>query len=274
MRSLSWPKNSVALKNAHWDIYGDLEQTQQVYEIATKVLPFNQITLRQKRMDRGGVDLLGCMMETMRRCADDRSAMITAPPDTVFSDGSIDALLAYGDQPGTCVAVPHPRVLPDILTSLGPEPLPNDKLVTLALEKYPHRSWVTGDRRLSVNGTHVGGLSWIKTGNVWAVTHRLPTVYLSNFNEEDRKFFSRPYQGQQPQYGMWDHEWPGQCLLPHQRQRTIGSSDLAFIFELTEHYKNIPTQRLVSVDEPDAFHRDEPHNRINRCYTTVFRGAQ
>ncbi len=274
-RSLSWPKNKAALnhRDTKWYIWGDLDDTQRIYEAATTVLPFHQIELKPKVMDRGQVNLLACMMQTMRRCLDDKLPMITAPPDTIFSEGCIDALLAYGASPETCVAIPHPRTQPAIIRELGPEPPRNSQLVTWALEKYTHDAWRTSNIELPVGGIHVGGVAWQKLrDHLYAVQHRLPTVYLANFNEEDRKFFSRPYKNIPPQYGMWDHEWPGANLIPHQRQRTIGSSDVAFIVECTEYHKNVPSQRLHNTDDPTVFHRDEFHNRVNAMYYSCFRG--
>ncbi len=280
VRSLSWPQNKAALQHAKWTIFGDLENTQEVFEMATQVLPFHQIELRTKIMDKGQVDLLACMMWMMRMCALDKAQMLMAPPDTIFADGTINTLLEYGEQQDTCVAVPHPRVLPSIIHDLTFEPISNAKLVTLALDKHVHSTWSTANQDLAVNGTHVGGVSWQKVGDhVWALQHRLPTVYLANFTEGDRKFFSKPWKGIPPQFGMWDHEWPGVELLgpeppevSNQRMRMIGCSDAAFIMELTEPWKNIPTQRMINPDERDAFHRDEYHNKINRQYVSCFRG--
>lgn len=274
-RSLSWPKNKAALQhpNTRWYIWGDLDDTQRIYEAATTVMPFHQIELKPKVMDGRQVNLLGCMMQTMRRCIDEKVPMLTAPPDTIFSEGAIDALLAHGEQPDTCVTVPHPRTQPAIIRELGPEPPRNTQLVTWALEKYEHEAWRTSNVELNVGGIYVGGLSWRKLRpNLWAVKHRLPTAYLTQFNEEDRKFFSRPWKNVPPQYGMWDHEWPGAVLMPAQRQRNIGSSDVAFIVECTEYHKNVPSQRLHDPDNPTAFHRDEYHNRVNGMYYSSFRG--
>lgn len=273
VRSLAWPKNKAALQNAKWTIWGDLEDTQRIYEIATKVLPFHQIELKQKVLDHGQVDLLACMMQTMKMCLLEKVPMLTAPPDTIFSDGSVDTILEYGQQEHTCVAVPHPRVLPDIMHDLTEITPSNGELVTLALEKYPHQCWVTAQMALPVSGVNVGGVCWQRLGEkLYAVQHRLPTVYLSNFTDDDRKFFSKSYKNIAQQYGMWDHEWPGAELMPRERIRTIGSSDLAFIVECTEHWKNIPTQRVNNVEERDAFHRDEYHNKIFRQYFNCFRG--
>lgn len=273
--SLAWPQNKAALSHpeTRWHIYGDLDDTQRIYEATSLVLPPHQVELKPKVMDKGQVSLLGSLMQTMRRCIDEKKPMLTAPPDTIFSEGSISALLEYGEAPDTCVAVPHPRVLPGLMSELTKEPISNSKLVSLALEKYPHPAWTTANIELSISGTFVGGLAWQKLEpNLYAVQHRLPTVYLANFNEEDRKFFSKPYKQVPPQYGMWDHEWPGVVLIPTERQRTIGSSDIAFIVECTEHFKNVPTQRLVNPENPTAFHRDEYHNKVNAMYYSCFRG--
>ena len=277
VRSLAWPENKAALQhpNTKWFIWGDLETTQSIYEIATKVLPFNQIILKQKRLEnnKGGVDLLGMMLETQRHCLLEKVPMFTAPPDTVFSEGSVKAMMDYAEYPGTCVAVPHPRCLPTIMDDLTDRPPTNPQLVNLALKKHVHDAWKTCDVSSLVSGIHVGGIAWNRLNeHTWAVQHRLPTIYIANFTDDDRKFFHKPFKGVAPQYGMWDHEWPGSEVIPKERQRTIGSSDIAFIAECTEYHKNIPTQRLTNPEERDAFHRNELHNHVNRQYVSCFRG--
>lgn len=292
VRSLSWPKNKAAIRNAKWTIWSDLEHTQKIYDIATKVLPFHQIELKQKIHDgknpKGPANLLECMMQTMRMCLLEKGQLLTCPPDTIFADGTIQTMIDYADQDGSCVAVPHPRVLTSIMDHLTTNPISNAKLVTLGLVGHPHDAWTKSNRELNVGASEVGGISWQKTDDLtWAVQHQLPTIYLANFNDEDRKFFSRDYCGRNPQYGMWDHEWPGQNVLgpqpilnddpkkttlSNQRQRTIGSSDAAFIMEVTEPWRNVPTIKMQFRDEPDRFHRDEYHNRINRQYVSCFRG--
>lgn len=289
VRSLSWPGNKAAMQACKWTIFGEREKVQRIFEVATQVVPFHQIDFQDLIFHSPGqVNMLQQMMRVMQKCLLDKQPMLTAPPDTVFSDGAVESLLDWAAQPGTCVAVPHPRVLPEIMLDLNATPPSNAELVTMALEKHPHKCWTTADMSLNVSGTYVGGLAWEKYGDkLWGVRHRLPTIYMSNFTDEDRKFFSRTYMGQPMQYGMWDHEWPGALVVgpepvkegkvwkvkSNQRQRTVGFSDDTFIVEVTDAWKNVPTQTLVNKGDPDAFHRNEFHNRINRQYIHQWRGA-
>ncbi len=273
-KSLSWPMNKKALAGATWTIYGDQSDTQSIYEAATQIVPFSQIELKPKSMDKGQVDLLSCFMQSQRMCLLEKASLIIAPPDTIFGEGSIQALVDYGGAQDNCVFVPHPRVCPSIIGELTREPMTNAQLVKLCTsEKHAHKCWTTANSELSISGTTVGGVRWTKLEeNLWSVQHRLPTPYLCNFIDEDRKFFSKSWKGVQPQFGMLDHEWSGAEIIPRERQRYIGSSDVAFICEITEEHKNIPTQKLVDVKIPDLFHRDEYHNQINRQYLYTMRG--
>ena len=274
-RSLSWPLNREALQGAKWTIFGQVEHGQQrVYEAASKVIPFSDIEMEEVIMHSPGQpNLLACMVRVLRKCLDDKCPMLTAPPDTIFSDGSIPTLLEFGKQKDTCVAVPHPRVKPDIMGWLNETPPANDALVTMALEQFAHDAWTAADPSLALSACHVGGILQRKISpGLWALQHRLPTIYLSNFTDDDRRYFAQTYMGQPIQYGCWDHEWPGEMVIPKERQRLLGSSDLAFICEVTNPWSNTPPITMTNPVEPDSFHRSELHNKINRCYVSVFRG--
>ena len=272
IKSLAWPENKASVQHARWTIYGNQEEAQKIYGMATKVLPFHQIELKEIPFDKGNVNMLGALMNEMRACLLEKSQLLVCPPDTIFSEGSIKTLLTYGEQEGTCVAVPHPRVTTQIMDHLTTEPMKTAKLVDLALNKCPHKCWSLSDQDMPLSAVHQGGIAWQKHGeNLWTVCHRLPTTYLANFIDDDRRFFSRNYKADSPNYGFWDWAWPS-ILFEAERVRTIGSSDLAFIAEVTDEWKNVPSVRLRDRYRPDSFFRDEPHNKINRQYYSVFRG--
>ncbi len=277
-RSLAWPKNREALSRANtkWTIFSDLNNTQRIYEIATKVLPFHQIELKPLIMDRVDVNPLAMMMDVMRVCLLEKSSMMTCPPDTIFSDGAVDTLLDYSEIKDTCVMIPHPRVLPGLIDTLCHTPPTNEKLVSLAIgdKGFPHASWQLSDGSKHVTSCFKGGICWHQIEpSLWSVVHRLPTCYMANFNDEDRKFFSRYYEGKPPQYGMWDWAWPAELLKP-ERQRVICTSDAAFACEVTDEWKNVPTHLLANPGDPDAFFADKMHNNINRQYICQFRGVR
>lgn len=270
-RSLSWAENKHSLKDARWHIFSDLENTQRIYEMATTVLPFHQIELHEIPTHNGQRKLLEAMLRVQRACLLEKIPMLTAPPDTIFSEGSIKAMMdwSYLD---TCVTVSHPRAIPDLLKHISPEPMKNEDLVSLAM-KYPHWCWEKSNIKLDVNATFRGGISWDEIApGIYHVIHHLPTPYLTRFIDDDRKFFSKAYKGVEPQYGMWDHEWPADQVVSKERQRHIGSSDVAFIIELTDEWNNHPLISLKNIDFPTAYCREEYHNKMNRQYISVFRG--
>jgi hypothetical protein len=271
-RSLAWPQNKEELRNAHWHIFGRLEDTQRVYEIATQVLPCSQIELKPMRITANQTDPLACVMDVMRMCLLEQVPMLMAPPDTIFGDGAVKALMTYGRHQGTCVSMCHPRVLPELTHHLTNIPPTNPQFVRLALA-HPHKSWVQSARGSPANGSRHGGIYWQSIDeNTIAVQHRLPTIYLANFTDEDRKFFSRPQQNSPPQIGLWDWLWPSD-LIRTERLRHIGSSDAAFACEVTESWKNVPQNLVVNPREPDAFFADGLHFKINRQYVSCFRRA-
>jgi hypothetical protein len=94
---------------------------------------------------------------------------------------------------------------------------------------------------------------------------------LANWIPEDYAFFIN-----QPSFGSYDHTWPGERLIRQERQRYVGSSDAAFICEVTDFDKNIPpwTPEHLKVLQvhPDAFYRDNWHNAVDRLTVCIFRG--
>ncbi len=202
----------------------------------------------------------------------DGSKVLMAPPDTIFSDGTISALLIAGRQRGTCVAVPHPRVSPSIFGGIKDSPLSGAELVSLAI-KHGHKAWTEAEDGCANQNSFIGGISWRRLApKIIAVTHRLPTVYLAEFEPEDVVFFKSSHDGLPPTFGVYDHGWPSK-LLGDQRQRVIGSSDAACVIEVTKEDLNVPPAHPVNPSEPDAYWRNKVHNIINRQYLFIMREA-
>lgn len=290
IKSLSWPKNKEALDGSTWTIVTFEESKTRIEELVSAAFPNVLVKVKtvpeqvqlsmgvvsSKQLDASVLILMHLQAE-IKECVDSGSRMLLAPPDTIFGEGTIPNLLKLGAQDGTCVAVAHPRVLPDILDFIGDEPVSNSQLVSLAFGSYLHQSWAAAESGAPMQNSLVGGVSWERLTKVnehkdlFAVHHRLPTVYLSNWLPEDYAFFLN-----QPSLGSYDHVWPGERLIRQERQRTVGSSDACFIVEMTEFDKNIPPwneQMQAVIDQtPDAFYRDNLHNCINRLFVTVFRG--
>lgn len=275
IRSLKWPGNSAAIKDATWTVFTKARDLERANALIMKTgvtnIEWAQIDdTIEGNTPRMGALLLQCLLNMMDVSINDGSKVLMVPPDTIFGEGTIQAMLNAGKQKGTCVAVPHPRVSPSIFGGIKDIPLNNAELVTLAL-KHGHKAWSHAEDGHDQQNSFVGGISWRRIApKIIAVTHRLPTVYLADFIPSDISFFKQPHDNLPPTFGAYDHVWPSR-LIEQQRQRMIGSSDAACILEVTKDDLNVPPVHPVSAHEPDAFWRNMVHNNINRQYLYIMR---
>lgn len=277
IRSLSWPENRRAIKDATWTLFTKAADLERARDLAVKTgvenLEFAEILDGvEGNSPMMGKVLLECLLQMMSTSINDHSKVLMAPPDTIFGEGTIPALIAAGKQKGTCVAVPHPRVSPSIFGGIKDSALSGADLVSLAL-KHGHRAWTEAEDGHERQNSFVGGISWRRLGpKIIGVTHRLPTVYLAEFQPSDLSFFRQPHDNLPPTFGCYDHVWPSE-LIQQQRQRVIGSSDAACVLEVTKEDLNVPPIYPTNSHEPDAFYRNQHHNIINRQYLYIMREA-
>ncbi len=278
IRSLLWPSNNSVLKNAIWHIFTRHDDVERVVNLASKVgvkeirigeLPDGLVGTPPQM----GLILLQIFLHVMDECLKTNGQLLMAPPDTIFSDGSIPNIIQAGRFGDTCVAVPHARVNPSIFGALNDNTASSSELVNL-LFKHQHKAWAGAEIGIDNQSTFIGGIAWQKmsgTEKTWAVQHMLPTIYLCNFVKSDVEFFQTSHDGSEPVFGAYDHLWP-MDLIKNQRQRWIGSSDGACILEVTKEDQNVPAKYEVNPYEPDAFWRGAPHNKQNRQCMFIMRG--
>ncbi len=285
--SLRWPKNKAALQGATWSFATNPELMDEAerllfneFDITFNASPMPETLALQGIGDVNpttlnvNYSLLYTLTNEIRACLQTGSKLLLCPPDTLFGDGTIPNLLKAGEQIGTCVAVPHVRVLPSILDQLPKEngPVSNAQLVHLAFKNL-HDSWVMAEENHPKLNSLIGGVHWKALApDLFSVQHRLPTVYLAGLQPFDLTYFLG-----QSSFGAWDHNWPGERLVRQERQRTIGSSDSCFIVELTEAQNNVPPEVESQFKNPeiqDAYHMDNVHHQHNRLFLTTFRGEK
>ncbi len=203
------------------------------------------------------------LVAQMKRCIASQTSLLLLPPDSLFGDGTIEALFKVGEPERVCVAVPHVRVTPRILEDRCAQS--NARLVKAAWANL-HRTWTEAETGREADNSFIGGVSWrrIRDG-VYAVSHKLPTIYLAKVDASDVEWFEN-YKT----IGAWDHAWPSKVAM-EQRQRTIGSSDAAFIAEVTPEFSNIPHCKKADPAEPDKYWSDKAHNFVNRNMVAIFR---
>lgn len=293
VNSLRWKSNKEALDGSTWNIITKPEWSAklrnevsdrfpnvkvEVTEVPEWITNKNGSSLKTETLDHSNIILMHLIGE-IKAAIESNSRTLLAPPDTVFGERSVANLLKIGAQDQTCVAVAHPRVHPELLDDgyfKTENSCSNEQLVKLCFEKYLHQSWRAAEVGCANQNSLIGGVSWQKLEaaggeSLYAVQHRLPTVYLANWIHEDLAFFIN-----QPSFGSYDHTWPGSRLIRQERQRYVGSSDAAFVCEITDFDKNIPPwdpQHLKILQQhPDAFYRDELHNCVNRLNMCMMRG--
>lgn len=263
--SLNWPLNLAELRRheVQWDIYSTEEERDRVEHIV-RPLGF-KVEFHSTHIGVAQLEILkNALVTHIRQCIETDSAMFLAPPDTVFGDGSVRAIVKAAEQGRELsISVPHVRVNAETFPVLA-EPTSNAKLVTLAWQ-HLHTSWAGSDGDAPENNSRTSGVSWRKLyPGLIAVTMRIPTIYLARFRQADLEFFT------DGQYGCWDHRWPAK-LMEHQRHRIIASSDAAFMVEMTPAASNIPPLEKRNDSEVDAYWGDMPHQRANRNAVCVFR---
>lgn len=263
LKSLAFAKNYQTITEhcSRWNIFTDPEKMDYVKELMAITFPKVQINVQSTDDLRTYTDhLQSALVYQVEECLKAKERFLFAPPDTIFSNGTIHNLMTFGRQNGTCVAVAHPRVHPEILEDLSEE---SPKLVAKFMN-YQHQSFSDAEVGHKRQNSFIGGIRWERLDDkTISVTHHLPTVYFADFTPEDLMYFKT-----QTSFGCYDHLWPADVLLKHQRQRYVGSSDGAFIVELTERWKNIPPVKPGSTDQ---FWVSHSHNLQNRMTNVIFR---
>lgn len=291
VRSLSWPLNKDAIAHATWDIWTKESEFDLVADVAKSVgvnLELHAADPFLKLLDTAflrdnGVMVLEMFKRSITRCLESGAQMLIAPPDTIFGGDSLPNMLQAAEQPGTVVFVAHIRVLPTAIPDLegqvnrfGPmSSVSNSRLVKIAI-KNMHRSFFEAAGGLERVNSFIGGIYWkLRPNGVISIQHHLPTPYVINWTNEDLAFFSRTNPPGQwpPVFGEIDHTWPA-TLFNGERARVLGSSDDAFICEVTDPEANVPPLMNYDSDTPDRFWRGAFHNKVLKQFCITLRSEE
>lgn len=265
VKSLTWPTNHAAIRNAEWHIYTTDEDRERVIEIARAV----DIPLKVNII---AAEWAGALLaNTVRHCLMDAAvcsdSILICPPDTIFGDQSIETLVALAREPHLVISAAPVRVNQEFMEEFSGQRMPNQELVSMAW-KYLHQTWRDANIQLAHTNSFAGGVSWKKIGHgLYAVTHLLPTPFHITPMPSDAEWF-RLYGSP----GAIDHIWPSK-LVDEGRQRFIASSDAAFMVEITMKDKNIPPLYPTDPHNPTNYIGQGKHNHVNRNTVCIFRAA-
>lgn len=265
MASLLWHSNRVALCNhvIGWDVYSKIGDYEVVGHLCQHLLKAQLYPLDNDAADQGQ-NLLAAVRRTIRQCQLEGSALVTIMPDVIYGDGTFETLFRLGERPGVSLLVPHMRALPAIYDDLV-HPTPNAKLVTLAI-KHAHSTWIDADITKDPNNSYMGGVLVERVNKLMMVQHRLANPWLTNIIASDVEWWDAHQWG----FGTFDHNWPGK-LVSEGRARWIGSSDAAFMVEVTKEGEAMAPFDRKDADK-EAFYRAGPHHDMSKHFISVFRG--
>ena len=186
-------------------------------------------------------------------------------PDYFYGNNSLRNLISYKFKNKMCLASLHVRVNTDDFTTMinnTEGEVSNAKLVDISMGCL-HKSWGESFTSRDINNSNISGSATQQIDhNLWAVTFRIPTVFLAKFEHCDKEALER--------FDMWDHEWPA-TLIEQDRHKFIGSSDMFYAVELTKPENNIPGLAGNMVWNDD-FHVSRLNGETNRNFLVILRG--
>lgn len=260
--SLLWPKNLEALYSVDvlWDIYTGAGIAKEVREFAAS-LPFKtEITQVNGIKDSS-------FRVALEKALQANAYFMPAPPDLIWGNGSINTLLklmpfAYA----RCLAVPHVRVAErKFMAEFDGSPLSNAQLVKKAFNAL-HEAFAGSRVPSDKSNTGTTGTVWTElTDGLYAAGFFLPTIHLMQPTADDVEWFRR-----NPGSDHWDHRFPT-SLVGTDRHRIIGSSDAAFMAELTPDEGAHPQRCPLQKGKWDEYNGKMPHHIQNRNTVSIFR---
>lgn len=266
LKTLSYPENRKAIydNRARWNIctdQGSVDSLRRDVDIYFPELPVDFIDTSDLRSYTDPIQ--SAIIWQIGDCLSSQSSLLIAPPDTLFAEGAVKSLVLAGREPGTVVTVPHPRVLPEILSSLINPYTTAPELVKFSMANL-HQSWTDAEVGHVRQNSYVGGVKWWRVNEkVISGQHYLPTPYFMNFTEEDLNYFKT-----QISFGSFDHVWANDILIKAGRQRYLASSDSCFIAEITEKDRNVPP---IWEGDKDSFWRNNFQFQIDKQTIFTFR---
>lgn len=272
MLSLLWPRNHTALKRAvAWDLWSMPEDAERVESIAVRLgvpVVMNMMVPYEENNSAERKHRLKIALTSELRDCQDKSAFLWIAPDSVFGDGSVQSIVELGVVPGICVALAPMRVRAEMfIEALGAGPVSNAELVRHSFERM-HKSFEDANATLPDTNSYVSGVSWRNIGpGLYAITHRKHSMYLMQPSRADVEWFTRMNK-----FGAYDHSFP-KIIIQKQRQRVIGSSDAAFVAELTAFDAHVPKCMITNQAEPDYFNQDLENHAVNRNVVCIWRAA-
>lgn len=269
--SLMWPRNREALKLVKaWDLWTTEADRKRAKAAADRVgipVEIHPVIPPLSWDDKEAMKpaLTRVLIEQMGKCAQADQAFFWVAPDSIFGDGTIGAVMTLGAVPGVCVSFFPLRVKAEGFIEAMGGPLTNAQLVKLAFTRL-HPAFEQSDATRPYTNSFESGVSWRRLdAGLYAVTHRNPSAYLMQPTIGDYRWFA-----DMKKFGAYDHTLPKRLIEEH-RHRIVGSSDAAFVVELTPEDAHVPALQQTSSGEPDRYRQQLHHHAVHRISTVIWR---
>ena len=175
------------------------------------------------------------LLRFFRKAIDDNALFIWAPPDIIFSNGSLYNSVMSVYYKGVCFASMPVRVEIDILKDESVKAMiekgtviSSPKLVEIGLKNL-HENFIYANDELDENTTHYGVSIRKITDQIYNVIGNMPSVWVAKPLEEDYRYFFNIGD-----FNQWDRGWL-ELLVKRNRLKIGGSSDQFFCVELTKN---------------------------------------
>jgi hypothetical protein len=166
------------------------------------------------------------------------SPVFFAAADAFYGNGSLRNICVYNRHPGMALGAPYSRVkrgefmrmLGEYRAAFPGEPLPNAKLVDIAL-RCEISGFADSNTDMDKNASFLSSGSFRKlTDDLHVAIFHLPSPVMFWPRKSDFKFFDVWCGGV---FTTLDHLWPAK-LMAEDRWRTMASSDLFYLVELCD----------------------------------------
>lgn len=277
LRSVFQSGNIPYLLNAGYELdYTIYTLTySDIVNIENTLAPYRDYNIKYKIIVDPNVDKDTMMQTLLEDCLVKKAKVLFLNPDCFISNKGLKNLVAYKARNNMCLAALHIRVDREVfLSKLGTTDgdISSSRLVSMGMDCL-HPCWGQSFIDEDKNNSYTTGSAIEKIeDNMWAVTFRIPNVFLADFVPSDREILKK--------FSFWDHRWPSK-LIAENRYKFVGSSDFFFAVELTNGNQDLPPVQKgmkynddFKVHESDEIELENKHTGINRNFLVIMRGEE
>jgi hypothetical protein len=256
LRSFMWPDNLPACRyeRLHVFICG-LEREWTAAAEAVERATDGLLVSLYPAFDPAPRDPIYGLRAAMRFCIERSIRCWVCMPDIIHGNGSLSHMLKATDGKPVTVAAAHARVTEERFFADYPywDRWTNNRDLVQAAFALDGLHWADSSRD---NSSSLGGVSWTKINpTTRLLVHHLPAPWLCYFTESDLRWWD------DFMIGHFDHVWPS-VLIPQNRFRVIGCSDVAFAIELQSAWRSQELKPVPGTIHQEGYQHKRPNHDV------------